>query len=134
MKPCRIIAFAVILSSVAAGAENHTWKTGKLLDVNTNSYSTGGKSSTAGVDASGSPTLTTNDTTWNHERWTYIVEDEKYVYTLSHVLSFRWSKECRLIVGESVQFEVKKSDAWIKDLDGRIHKLHLDKQAVKAAK
>lgn len=115
--------------------DKNKWQTGKVLDVSKESFTTHSGSHTTGrVDQTGNINATTSDSSWNHQRWTYQIEDDKYIYVLSHTLSFRWSKECRVIIGAPVQFEVKKRDGWIKDEDGRVHKLSLVKQILKDQK
>lgn len=49
----------------------------------------------------------------------------KYIITATEVLSWRWSRPARVIVGENVKCDLSKRDIYILDLDGKEHKLYL---------
>lgn len=124
----------VILSSTQLGAaeKERAWQQGKLADMSSQHYVTHGGSTTTGhVDDYGNINTSTSSSSWGHLRCSYTVDTGKYLVTGSEVLSWRWSKEARVIVKDTVDYAIEKRDLFIRDLDGKVHKLHIDRQELK---
>lgn len=74
---------------------------------------------------------TTTPSTWKHKRETLAIEGNEYVYVVSHVLSWRWSKEVKLVVGGTVEYAIDGDDLILRDDKGREFKMHIDKTILK---
>ena len=117
------------------GASKREWQDAKVVNVDSEHFTTHSNSSQTNgrVDPSGNIHTTTTTSSWGHERWYYTIDTGKYLITASEVLSWRWSKPARVIVGESVKYDMHKRDVYILDLDGKEHKLYLRKQELRPA-
>lgn len=91
----------------------------------------GGTTTHGRVDNNGNVSATTTQSTWNHERETLAIEGSEYIYVVSHVLSWRWSKEVKLVVGGTVEYAIDGGNLVVLDNKGREFKMHIDKTILK---
>lgn len=126
------IIVMIFLLSVTAFAKDHAWREGKLLDTTREHYTTYGSSRVTGeVNRYGEFEGRSTQSSWGHDRYTFAVEDERYVYVLSTVLSWRWSKEAKVTVNAPIKFALEGDKAYILDDAGREHKLRMEKKILK---
>jgi len=122
----------VLLSSIAAGKKERQWQTGKLLDTNSEGYTTYGGSSTQGhVNADGTYTASTTPSSWRHQKYVFVIQGDDMIYVVSHVLSFRWSKEVHLTVNGPVKYAVEKDNFYLLDEKDREFKMHIEKKILR---
>jgi hypothetical protein len=108
------------------------WRTGKVLDTDGESYTTYGGTTTNGtVNPNGTFNATTNRASWNHSIYRYTIADEKYIYVVSRILSFRWEKEAVLTVNGPVRFAIKKNELVFIDDNGRKMSGRITKRVLK---
>jgi hypothetical protein len=76
--------------------KQRNWQMGTLLDTDRQSFTTYGGSRTTGrVDDYGNIEATSTQSSWNHDYYSFSIDGGKYIYVVSHVLSWRWSKEAK---------------------------------------
>lgn len=124
------LLLVLVCMSVAVKADKNdrTWRTGTVLDMESEDFTTYGGTTTQGrVDDYGNVHATTTRSSWNHERETVAIEGDEYIYVVSHVLSWRWSKEVKLIVGGTVKYAIDGDKLIMLDNKGRQFKMHIDK-------
>ncbi len=129
-----VLLVALLCLSMPTFADKHKriWQTGTVLDMGSESFTTYGGTTTQGrVDNNGNVHATTTPSTWNHERETLAIEGNEYIYVVSHVLSWRWSKEVKLVVGGTVEYAIDGGDLVLLDNKGREFKMHIDKTILK---
>lgn len=96
------------------------WKIGKLLDSDSNSYTTYGNSSTTGkLNSNGTYNSTTSQSGWNHNQYFYTIEGDDYVFIVSRVLSFRWQREPQVTINGPIKYAVQKDKLYFIDDNGR---------------
>lgn len=126
-----LIALACLSVSTFAYHER-IWQTGTVLDMESEHFTTYGGATTQGrVDNNGNVNATTTQSTWNHRRETLAIEGNEYIYVVSHVLSWRWSKEVKLVVGGTVEYAIDDDELIVRDDKGREFKMHIDKTILK---
>ena len=132
LNACFLVSLLLVSASLNGSEKVRDWQTGKLIDMSSHHYVTHGGSTMSGrVDDEGNIQATTSNTSWGHTRYSYTVDTGRYLVTGSEVLSWRWSKGARVIVKDNIQFAIDKRDLFIRDLDGKVHKLHIDRQELK---
>jgi hypothetical protein len=111
------------------------WKTGKVLDTDSEKFTTYGGSTTTGqINNNGTYNSTTNRASWNHEQYTYAIEGDDYIYIISRVLSFRWDKEAQLTVNAPIKYAVEKNKLYFIDENEREMKGKIIKKILKEKK
>jgi len=129
-----VLLVALLCLSVPALADKHKriWQTGTVVDMESESFTTYGGTTTNGrVDDNGNISATSTRSTWNHKRETLAIEGSEYIYVVSHVLSWRWSKEVKVVVGGTVEYAIDGDDLIVLDSKGREFKMHIDKTILK---
>ena len=117
----RYIACFLLLPALLAAAKDQparAWKTGTLLDVQTERGS-------RVVGANG------NVATHRDDRMYYTIDDGKFVWELMRTMTMRGDKPLRVTVNTDVQFAIEGDDAYLKDEDGKEHKLSVSKKTAK---
>ena len=111
------------------------WKTGKVLDTDSESLTTYGGSTTTGqINNNGTYNSSTNRASWNHEKFTYAIEGDDYIYIISRVLSFRWDKEAQLTINAPIKYAVEKNKLYFIDENNREMKGKIIKKILKEKK
>jgi hypothetical protein len=129
-----VLLIALLFLSVPAFADKHErfWQTGTILDMESERFTTYGGTTTQGrVDDNGNINATSTRSSWNHKRETLAIEGKEYIYVVSHVLSWRWSKEVKLVVGGTVEYAIDGDNLIILDDKTREFKMHIDKTILK---
>lgn len=130
-----LIALACFSVFAYADKKERDWKTGKVLDTESQRFTTYGGSTTQGqIRDDGTYSGTTTRSSWNHKRYVFAIEGDDYIYIVSHVLSFRWSKEVQVTVNGTVKYAVEKNNFYLLDENGREFKLKIDKKILKEKK
>ncbi len=125
---------ALLCLTMSALADKHerVWQTGTVLDMESVRFTTYGGTTTQGhVDNNGNVYGTTTPSTWNHKRETVAIEGDQYIYVVSHVLSWRWSKEVKVVVGGTIEYAVDGDNLIVRDVKGKEFKMHIDKTILK---
>jgi hypothetical protein len=127
-----LLILVIILCSVAAAKKERDWKTGKLLDTGNEVITTSGGTNTQGrVNPDGTYSSTTSTAKWNHGKYTFVIQGDDYVYVVSHVLSWRWSKEVQLTVNGPVRYAVEKNKLYLIDENDREFKMKIEKKILR---
>jgi hypothetical protein len=133
----RKLSWATIVISLAPtllSANAHDWREGIVLSVSDQGFTTHSNTTTTnGTVQGGNIHATTQQYSWNHQRWTYGIDAGEQIFVASHVLSFRWSKPCKVTINGPVKFAVEKNKLYLLDEDGHEHKLDIDRRILKAA-
>jgi hypothetical protein len=119
------IVFAVALCASASAAER-VWQKGTWRDVQVKRpkvvFGVAPNSPTTGAPRTSPPAT--------QEIRTYIIETETVRFELNERTTVD-APRIDVLVGQPVEFAVEKKTVWIKDQDGREHKLSLVKQSKK---
>jgi hypothetical protein len=120
----------LLLVSLALGdKKDREWKTGKVLDTESASFRTYGGSNTEGrVNPDGTYSASTSQASWNHKKYVFAIQGDDVIYIVSHVLSFRWSKEVQLTVNGPVKYAVEKNKLYLVDENNREFKMKIEKK------
>lgn len=114
-----VLLTALLFVSLAyAKDKTRDWKTGTLVDVRTDRGSR--------VVGSGGNVATHRD-----DRMYYSIDDGKFLWEISRSMTSRGDKSLRVTVNTEVQFVIDGDDAYLKDEDGKEHKLSLEKKTAK---
>src|ERR1700694_2153486 len=93
------------------GAEKQRdWQTGKVLDTDQSRIYLGTTYAPREID---------------------VIEGDQYVYVVSRVLRWRWSKTANLTVNAPIQFAVERRSMYVLDDDGKEHKTRIAKRILK---
>src|SRR6266436_1042662 len=133
-KRLAVLVAALFCLSISAFADKHerVWQTGTVLDMDSERFTTYGGTTTNGqVDSNGNINTTTTRSSWNHKRENVAIEGTEYIYVVSHVLSWRWSKEVKLVVGGTVKYAIDGDSLVLVDDKGREFKMHIEKTILK---
>ena len=129
---------ALVLTLICTGVvaladkQERVWQTGTVLDMESESFTTYGGTTTHGrIDDYGNVSATSTRSSWDHKRETVAIEGNEYIYVVSHVLSWRWSKEIKLVVGAPIEYAVDGDKLILRDSKGREFKMHIDKTILK---
>jgi len=128
------LLLTLVCLSVSTHADKaaRIWQTGTVLDMESESFTTYGGTTTNGrVDDHGNVSATTTRSSWNHERETVAIEGTEFIYVVSHVLSWLWSKEVKLVVGGTVEYAIDGDKLILLDNKGREFKMRIDKTILK---
>jgi|SRR5882762_8383631 len=128
------LLLTVICICIITRADKHerVWQTGTVLDTGSESFTTYGGTTTQGhVDDNGNVSATSTRSSWSHKRETVAIEGEEYIYVVSHVLSWRWSKEIKLVVGATLEYAIDGDKLILRDSKAREFKMHIDKTILK---
>src|SRR2546421_10106228 len=127
-----LVVLLCLTLSAFADKQKRIWQTGTVLDMESQRFTTYGGTTTQGrVDDNGNVSATTAQSTWNHKREMLAIEGNEYIYVVSHVLSWRWSKEVKLVVGGTVEYAIDGDELIVLDNKGREFKMHIDKTILK---
>lgn len=127
-----LMALMCLSVFVYADKKERDWKTGKVLDTASKDFTTDGGTTTQGqLNDDGTYKSSTSGTSWNHEKFTFAIEGDEYIYVVSHVLSFRWSKEVQLTVNGPVKYAVEKNKLYLIDENNRQFKMKIEKKILK---
>ena len=108
--------FFLLPAGISAAGAGHYWREGTVVGVNDARFTTySGTSTTQGRVQGGNVNATTQQFSWNHRRWTYAIDTGDYVYVASEVLSFRWSKPCKVTVNGPVKYAVENDTLYVLD-------------------
>lgn len=127
---------ALLLMAVSLSAfsdkKARDWKTGKLMDTDSVRYTTSSGSSTQGqINPDGTYKSTTSNTTWSHKKFVFVIQGDDLTYIVSHVLSWRWSKEIQLTINGPVKYAVEKNDFYLLDEKDREFKMKIEKKILR---
>jgi len=127
-----LLLLMVVTLSAFPDKKNRDWKTGKLLDTDNWRYTTSSGSNTRGqIDPDGTYRSSTSTTTASHKKFVFVVQGDEMIYLVSHVLSWRWSKEIQLTVNGPVRYAVEKNDFYILDEKDREFKMKIEKKILR---
>src|SRR5205085_9955073 len=108
------------------------WQRGIVRDTEKEEFTTYGGTTTHGhVDDHGNITATTTRSSWDHERYTFAIEGDEYIYIIDHVLSWRWSKEAKVTVNGPTFYAIEGDKFYLLDEKGREFKLKIEKKVLK---
>lgn len=127
-----LIALLCLSMFVYADIKDRDWKTGKVLDMESERFTTYGGSTTQGrINNDGTYSSSTSRSSWNHNKFTFAIEGDEYIYVVSHVLSWRWSKEVQLTVNGPIKYAVEKNKLYLIDENDREFKMKIEKKILK---
>jgi hypothetical protein len=130
--PLLALLLLVCLGSAYADKKDRDWKIGKLLDTDSARFTTSGGSNTQGrINSDGTYSSSTSNATWNHKKFVFVIQGDEYTYVVSHVLSFRWSKEVHLTVNGPVKYAVEKDNFYLMDEKDREFKMKIEKKILR---
>lgn len=130
--PLPILLLLLCCLSIQADKKERDWKTGKLLDTDSTRYTTTSGSNTRGqINPDGTYSSSTSATTASYRKFIFVVRGDDITYVVSHVLSWRWSKEIQLTVNGPVKYAVEKNDFYILDEKGREFKMKIEKKILR---
>jgi hypothetical protein len=132
----RTLLCALLCCVCAAGfAKDKTardWKTGRVVDLGSEHFTSRGGTTTSGrVDSQGNIQTTSSQTTWRHERDTFVIDAGDRIIIGYQVLSFRWSKACPVTLGENIQYAVEKGTLHVLADNGKDCSMRLQRQTLK---
>jgi len=130
-----LIAFLCLSTFAHADKKDRDWKTGKVLDTESASFRTYGGSTTQGrINPDGTYSSSTTPATWNHKKYVFVIEGDEYIYVVSHVLSWRWSKEAQVTINGPIKYAVEKKNFYLLDENNREFKMKIEKKILKEKK
>lgn len=130
-----VIVLLCLSALVHADKKERDWKTGKVLDTDSTSFTTHGGSTTQGqINPDGTYSSSTTPATWKHKKYVFVIEGDEYTYVVSHVLSWRWSKEVQVTVNGPIKYAIEKKDFYLLDENNREFKLRIEKKILKEKK
>src|SRR5262245_47090853 len=98
----KTLPLVLLLFLVPLQAQNRQWKNGKLLDSSVQHFAI-------------------------HTKQTYTIDDGTSVYTVSRIVSSRWTKPAKVRVNMPVKFAVENDSCSIMDDDGKEYDLKVVK-------
>jgi hypothetical protein len=147
MRIGRTVTCAVIALAVLAAKPVRNWQTGTLLDSERSSVYLGTISSTnssgnlnASTNTSGNTSYTTGTYSGGSRSSSrpiyalqemHVIESESYVYIVSRILYWRWSKTADVAVNGPVRFAVDKQTMYLLDDENREHKTQIIKRILR---
>jgi hypothetical protein len=128
-----LIIVCLIAGPVSAKKKvERAWKTGQLIEAGSHGFTTtGGTTTTGSVDPRGNVNANTTAATWHHTKYTFVLDAGNKIVVGTQVLSFRWSKECEVTVGDVVQYAIEKGTLYIQPAAGKECKLDVARQTLK---
>ncbi len=128
----------LIITSLILGTSSYTkdkerdWKIGRVLDTEADTFTTyGGTTTQAKADGYGNVTATTDRSTWKHRQEAVAIEGDDFIYVISCVVSFRWTKKSRLTVNKPVKYAIDNDTFFIIDDENKEHKFKVVKKIFK---
>ena len=117
-------AFVFLVFAVVSVAKNRTWRTGTLVNAETQS-----EPRTIGIP----PTIITGPKikTLRNDVTFYTIDDGKYVWVVSRHMTNKDDKPLNVTINTPVKFAIEKKACYLLDEQGEEHKLRLERKLPK---
>jgi hypothetical protein len=124
MRRLLYIALVFVLFSAVFVAKDRAWRTGTLVDSQTQSGTR-----TVGIP----PTIITGPKikTLRNDVTFYTIDDGKYVWVVSRHMTKAEDKPLNVTINAPVKFAIEKKDCYLLDDQGEEHKLALERKILK---
>jgi len=118
------IAFVFVVFSAVSVAKDRAWKTGTLVNAETQSGTR-----TVGIP----PTIITGPkiTTLRNDVTFYTIDDGKYVWVVSRHMTKKDDKPLNVTINAPVKFAIEKKACYLLDEQGEEHKLAVERKILK---
>lgn len=115
----------------AAFGKDHAreWRTGKLVQVGQESWTSQGSSYTSGtVNNAGNVNMNTNTTSWNHVTFSAAIDGGDYTYFAERTLSFRFQHSPQWTENTEVKYALEKDALYVLGENGKEFKMYVVKR------
>ena len=118
------IAFVFVVFSAVSVAKDRAWKTGTLVNAETQSGTR-----TVGIP----PTIITGPKieTLRNDVTFYTIDDGKYVWVVSRHMTKKDDKPLNVTINAPVKFAIEKKACYLLDEQGEEHKLAVERKILK---